>query len=150
MTTEEEAGWRQVEVIITSSPSQDSSNTQQKTEESSFDHQPEVAPASPLPAAPAPVLPAVHEEPPRETTVQDKDMSNKHAQRGRMSSRFVCLSQHKQPLSLALPGVHTAALQPQTGARRYVDRRTHTETKPKRTHRLPAVLCFVVLCCAGR
>lgn len=91
MTAEEEAGWRQVEMIITSSP-KDSSTPQPATEEPMHD-----LPTSPVPAAATPLLPEAQEEPrpPAQPTLQDKALIDKQAQRSRRSPRCVC------PLSLS-------------------------------------------------
>lgn len=146
MTAEEEAGWRQVKVMITSSPSQDTSTTQPETEEPIRDQ-----PTSPVPAAVAPLLPEAQEEP-TQPTLQDKALIDKQAEEHEECEVCVCVRASPSlsksgRLSLALPDAHTAALQPQTDTRRHVNRRT--QRSPMLTHRLPAVLRCALLCCAG-
>lgn len=103
MTAEEERGWRQVEAMITSSPSHDNTTTQPETQESVRDQ-----PTPPVPAAAAPLLPETLEElspqaqptqhdkaliessPAAHPTQQDKALSGKQAQEKEESK--VCVS----------------------------------------------------------
>lgn len=81
--------------------------------------------------------------------MQDKALSDKQAQEQAQKEPKMCmcvsLSAQAAVAALALPDVHTAALQPRTDARRHMNRRTHRDQVKEDSQ----VACCAVLCCVA-